>query len=67
MAGDYFSRFVVKDNPREELSFSYPIVKVFEMTPRKNYQITASRSVFRQDGKGTAEVVSNTFNVTLTD
>jgi hypothetical protein len=59
-------REVIKVSPRQELNSILEVHKIYEIAPGNTYFITARRNVFKQNGKGLAEVVSNTVQVKVT-
>jgi len=61
--GDHLSRAVLRVSPGQELRYEYPVSAVYRMPAGGSYYITARRNVFRENGKGVAELVSNTIKV----
>lgn len=64
-AGDHLARAVIKVSPGQEVSHSLTVSEIYNMTAPGTYSITAKRTVFRRDGKGIAELMSNMIEVTV--
>lgn len=62
-----FRRVLLKMNAGQELQNRLLINRIYDMSISGTYSIIVKRNVFRQDGKGFAEVISNTIKVEITE
>ncbi|MCL5104626.1 MAG: copper amine oxidase N-terminal domain-containing protein [Armatimonadetes bacterium] len=53
--------------PGSHIVYNYSLDKVYDLSTAGDYYITAGQKVFRLDGEGYADVVSNTVVLTVTD
>ncbi len=66
-AGEHLRQVMVKVGPGQERHVSLIVNDLYRMTTGGTYYITARREVPRQSGQGTAEVVSNTIKIVVTN
>lgn len=60
-------KVVLPLEPGKKHTYEYPISKIFNLSALGEYHITASRKVYRLDGVGYADVVSDTVILTVSD